>query len=194
MKNLVIRDWGRVRRFAFIVFCVALWMGAFVPLLVDFLIHGRFGWSIIVLGAVAMAWLIIAPWFVFQRSRATISWAAVAVSLPVFLWIVESLGTNKGWLFPLGLPSAAAGLAALGGILWLWNHSRLKFWYAVSLSFILVALLTLVEYTLARPFVIVYPSESLRRAIAFCAAGGSLFLALIATAVHKNKPFKDRPG
>jgi hypothetical protein len=139
-----------------------------------------------------MAWMIVAPWFIFRRSRAMISWAAAAVSVPIFLWIVESLGTNKGWLLPIGLPAAAAGLAALGGILWLWNYSRLKFWYAASLTFILLGLLSLFEYTLARPFLYADPSESVRLYVAIGLAGVSLFLTLIALLVHRLKPFNDK--
>ncbi len=193
MEKLVMENWSRARRIVFTVFCAALFIGAFIPLLVDILLNGHFGWSIIVLGAILMAWLIIAPWFILRRSRAAVSWAAAAVSVPIFLWIVESLGTNKGWLLPLGLPAAAAGLAALGGLVWLWNRSRLKFWYAAALTFMLIALLSFAEYTLARPFLIVDPSESVRRSVALYLAGASLLLGLIAASVHGRKPFKDKP-
>jgi hypothetical protein len=146
----------------FAVFCTALFLGAFIPLLIDFLINGYFGWSVIVLGAIVMAWWILAPWFALRRSRAAVSWAAAAVSIPVFLWIVESHSAEKGWLVPLALPAAAAGLAAMGAIVWLWNHSRLKFRYAAALTFILLGLLSFLEYTLARPYWPADPSESVR--------------------------------
>ncbi len=138
-----------------------------------------------------MAWLILAPWFVLRRARAAISWAAAAVSLPVFLWIVESRGAGKGWLAPLALPAAAAGLAAWGGIVWLWTHSRFKLWYAAALTFILLALLSLLEYILARPYLPADPSDSVRQIAAIILAGASLALGLIAISVHKLKPFKD---
>jgi uncharacterized membrane protein YhaH (DUF805 family) len=192
MKMLGMDNWSRARRIAFLLFCVALFLGAFVPLLVDILINGRLGWSIIVLAAILMAWLIIAPWFILRRSRAAISWSAAAVSVPIFLGIVESLSPNKGWFLPLGLPAAAAGLAALGGILWLWHQSRLKFWYAAALSFILLGLVSFMEYSLACPFMLTDPSESIRQSVAIYLAGASILFALIAVLVHKLKPFKDR--
>jgi hypothetical protein len=194
MNNKFVENWSWVRRIVFTVFCVALFIGAFVPLLVNFLIDGHFDWSIIVLGAIVMAWLIISPWFIFRRSRAAISWAAAAVSVPIFLWIVESLIPNKGWLLPLGWPAAAAGLAALGGILWLWSYSRLKFWYAASLTVFLLGVLSFIEYSLARPFMPADPSESLRQWVALYAAGSTLLLGVIAVLVHKLKPFKDPHG
>jgi hypothetical protein len=192
MKNRMVINWSRSRRIAFAAFCGALFLGAIIPLLVDFLINGNFSWSMIVLGAVAMAWLIIAPWFIFRRSRLMISCAAAAVTVPAFLWLVESFIPNKGWLLPLGLPAAAAGLAVLGGIVWIWNGSRLKFWYAAALTFILVGLMSLLEYILASPFMPMDPSESVRQGIALCMAGGSMLLTLIAWLVHGLKPLKDQ--
>ena len=194
MKNYSIEKWSRVRQVSFTVFCAALFLGAFIPLLVDFLLNGHFGWSIIVLGAVVMAWMILAPWFALRRSRAAVSWAAAAVSVPIFLWIVESHSANKGWLLPLGLPAAAAGLAAWGGIVWLWIRSRLKFWYAAALTFILIGLLSFVEYTLARPFLPADPSESARPFVTLGMAGVSLLLAFVALFVHKLKPLKAQQG
>jgi hypothetical protein len=88
------------------------------------------------------------------------------------------------------LAAIPAGLAALGGIVWIWNRSRLKFWYASALTSILIGLPSLQEYTLARPFLPADPSQSVRQVVAFCLAGASLLLALIALSVHKLKPFK----
>jgi hypothetical protein len=192
MKNLFIENWSRAGKIAFSVFCAALFMGAFVPLLVDFLMNGHFGWSLIVLGAIGMAWGILAPWFLLRRARAALSWAAAAVSVPVFLWIVESLGTNKGWFLPLGLPATVTGLAALGGILWICKYSRRKFWYAAAPTFILISLLSLLEYTLARLFMQFDPSESMRQIVAIGLVGVSPVLALEAVFTHKLQPFKDR--
>jgi hypothetical protein len=194
MKNIALENWSRARRIAFVVFCVALFLGAFIPLLVNLLVNGHFDWSIIVLGAIVMAWLILAPWFALRRSRAAISWAAAAVSVPIFLWIVESLGTNKGWLLPVGLPAAVTALAAWGGIVWLWNRSRLKIWYATALTFILIGLLSLAEYLIARPYLPWDPSFAVRQIATLCVGGVSLLLSLIAFLAHKFKPFKDLPG
>ncbi len=191
MNKIFLENWSRARRTAFAVFCAALFLGASIPLLVDFLINGHFAWSIIVLGAIVMAWLILAPWFALRRSRAAASWAAAAVSVPVFLWIVESHSAEKGWLAPLALPAAAAGLAAMGAIVWIWNCSRLKFWYAAALTFILLGLLSLLEYALARPYLPADPSEPIRQIAAILLGGASLALALIAMSAHKLKPFKD---
>lgn len=172
---------------AFVIVSVGLAIGAFVPLLVNFLTAGRFDWSLYVLSAVVMTWLIVAPWFIFRHNRATISWVVAAVSVPLFLWLVESLGTDKGWLLPLGLPSAVQGLAALGGIVWLWCHSRIKVWYALALTVFLLALVSLTEQALARPFLVPDPIEWVRNLVTFCLGGVSVGLALVALLVHGPK-------
>jgi hypothetical protein len=79
----------------------------------------------------------------------------------------------------------------MGAIVWLWNHSRFKFWYAAALTFILLGLLSFLEYTLARPYLLWNPSESVLQITAVILAGASLALAAMAVSVHKLKPFED---
>jgi hypothetical protein len=183
---------GKARSIVFVILSIMLAIGAFVPLLVNLALAGRFTWSLIPLGAVLMTWLILAPWFVLRRHRALISWAAAAVSAPLFLCLVESLITVKGWYLPLGLPAAAFGLSAWGGIVWVWRYSRIRIWYALSLTSLLIVLLSLVMYPLVRPYLPQPdPMERERYIVFICQCGVTVMLALIALVVHKQKVVKE---
>jgi hypothetical protein len=137
-----------------------------------------------------MSWFILAPWFVFPNNRFAFSWGAAAISVPLFLYLVESFSLAKGWLLPIGLPSAFMGLAVVGAIGWLWSYSRVKPLYVASLSFLLSASLSFGEVFLTRPFLQPDPYESVRYLVSFCILGVSLLLAIVALSVHGFNPFK----
>jgi hypothetical protein len=163
----------------------ALFVGAFVPLLVDFVQDGRFTWSLYALGAILMAWSILAPWFLRQRSRAATSWAAAVLAVPSYLLLVQSQSPVKGWLLPLGLPAAALGLAGLGMTAWLWSDRRVDRWYAAAATLFVLGLVGLGECLLARPFLVADPYFWLRRRIVLAIIGASLPLGLLAFLVNR---------
>ena len=182
----------RVKGIVFAMINIGLFIGAFVPLLVDFVKDGRLENSIIAVGAMIMSWFIISPWFIFAKNRFGLSWTAAILSVPIFLYIVESLSKTKGWFFTLGLPSAAAGLTVIGVIAWLWIGGRLKLLFAASLSVFLIAILGVIEYLLARPYLYPDPYESVRYLVLICLLSVSVLLAIIAFVIHGFKPFKEK--
>jgi hypothetical protein len=180
---------------AFAILSGALAIGAFVPLLVNGVLLGRFTWSLISLGAITMAWLIMAPWFLPRRHRPLISWATAAVSLPLFLWLVASLVAIKGWLLPLGLPAAALGLAAWAGIVWIWRYSRIRVWYALALTLFLCTLVSLPIYFTVLPYM-PQPDPLLwvRIIVFICMGGVSVLLAVVGWLVHGRRARKEKPS
>jgi hypothetical protein len=139
-------------------------VGALVPALVDILRNGRLSWSLYPVGALGMAWLILAPWFLLSRSRAAASWVAGAVTVPSYLLLVESLGGTKGWFTQLGLPAALVGLAGWGGIVWLWSRRGVDRWYGTAGTILILGLVGLAECVLARPHLVHDPYFPVRRA------------------------------
>lgn len=144
---------NNVKRIGFAVINIVLALGAFVPLTVDMALNHHPTWSVIVLGAIAMLWLIVAPWFVLPNGRFIASWAAALISVPAYLYVVETATGGKGWFLALGLPAAIVGLAGVGVAGWLWLYSRLKFWYAASLTLFLAAAVNHAEFLLTQSYV-----------------------------------------
>lgn len=126
--------------------------GVFVSLIVNYAIAQHFTWSKIVLSAIGVAWLTLAPWFVLQKHQALVSWAMAAVSVPILLWVIASLTPDKGWLLSLGLPTAVLGLTALGGLLWVWRASQLQVLYAVASTLLVLSLVNLAQNELVKSF------------------------------------------
>ena len=170
---------NRGMRIAFIVVSLLLAAGAVIPALIDLALNGRLTWSLYSLGAIVMAWLILAPWFLLPRNRALASWIAAVVTIPLFLRLVEFLAPAKGWLLPLGLPAAALGLAALGGMLGVWRNGRGKARWAIAWTFFILGILSFTEYLGARPYIPRSVSGLALAVIALCAgvASAALFLA-----------------
>jgi hypothetical protein len=183
----------RKRAIVFVILSAAMSIGAFVPLLVDLLQDGRLTWSLYALGALLMAWLILAPWFLGERSRAVTSWAAAALTVPSYLLLVQSLSSVKGWLLPLGLPAAALGLAGSGAIVWLWSDRRIDRWYAAAATVFVLGLLGLTECLLARPFLVSDPYFAIRRRVILSIIGTSIVLGLLAFLVNlRRRPAEER--
>jgi hypothetical protein len=178
---------GGGKRTAFLAITALLGAGGVIPAVVNFALAGRLSWSLYSLGAVAMAWLILAPWFVFPRNRAPLSWGAAVVTVPLFLWLVETLAPAKGWLLPLGLPAAALGLAALGGLVAVWRSGWVKAGYAAALTFSILGILTFAEYLVARPYTVWEVPGPVIGIISLCVGGASVALFLIAFVAHRRR-------
>jgi hypothetical protein len=185
----------RGKRVLFVSLSTALGMGAFVPLVVNLALAGRFTWSLVPLGATGMSWLILAPLFILSRHRALASWLAAAITLPLFLWLVESLVPAKEWLLPLGLPSAAFGLATLFVILWVWRYSRLRIWYALSGTGLACTLVCVPLFLVVRPY-LPQPDPALQaRILVFIImCGVTVGLVLTACLIHGFKFTKSKTG
>jgi hypothetical protein len=175
----------RRRRVVLVVLSGGMFIGAFVPFVIDIAQDGRLTWSLYALGALLMAWLILAPWLLFERFRATTSWIAAVVTVPPYLLLVHSLGSAKGWLLPLGLPEAALGLAGWGSIVWLWNDRRIDRWYVAAATVLVVGLVGLFGCMLARPFMVQDPYFPVRRAAILSIIGASVALGLGRFVVRK---------
>lgn len=185
------QEQGNGKKVFFIVISIALAIGGFVPALVNLAAAGAFTWALYPLGAVAMTWLILAPLFLFRRQRLLWSWLAAVVTLPLFLWLVETVNPSKGWLLPLALPAAAVGLAAWGALICVWRYSRIRILYAVSLTLLVLALTSFTEKLIVRPFIQPDPLEWVRDLVSACLAGLAALFALLGLAVHRLQFFKE---
>ena len=170
---------GRRVSIVFAVTSVALAIGGFVPVLVDGVANGRLHWSLYALGAVFMAWLIVAPWFLCRRSRATISWGAAVIAVPLYLVLVARLSAGDGWLLPLGLPAAGLGLAFWGLMIWLWGHTRIPRGYAAAITVFSLSVLSYLNHALARPFLEPDPVEAVRILVTACLLGLAMVIGAI---------------
>jgi hypothetical protein len=156
----------------------AMLIGAFVPIVVDLAQDGELTWSLYAVGALVMAWLVLAPWFRLEGPRATTSWIAAVLTVPSYLLLVHSLGSAKGWLLPLGLPEAALGLAGWGSIVWLWSIRRVDRWYLAAATILVAGLVGLFGCMLARPFMVEDSHFPARRAAILSIIGASVVMGL----------------
>jgi hypothetical protein len=187
----VARPRHRAGIIAFSVISGCLFLGGGIPLLVDFAAGGGVGWALFPLGAVSLAWAVIAPFFLARRHRAAGSWAAGMVGVPLYLALVHGLVAAKGWLMPLALPAAGLGLAAWGAVVWLWRYSRIRPLYAAALTLVLLALLTVGEEAVVLAFVGADPYAWIRRLVALCLAGGAGLTGIVALAANRTKFLKE---
>ena len=175
---------SRTRPIAYIVVSIVRALGAFVPCLVNVLQAGQLDWALYPLGAILMAWSILAPWFLLRQHRAAASWGMAIITVPAFISLVAALSPVKGWFLPLGLPAALLGLEAGGGLVWLWRYSRLSAWYAIAVTFLILGILTFLEHGVARPFLLPDPYASIRTMVAFSLVGAALVFGLLASLVR----------
>jgi hypothetical protein len=114
---------------------------------------------------------------------------------PQSFYLLESLVAVKGWLWPLGLPVTALGLAAWGGIVWIWRYSRIRVWYALALTLFLCTLVSLPIYFIVLPYM-PQPDPILwvRIVVFICMGVVSVLLAVVGLLVHGRKARKEKPS
>ena len=95
------------------VMTAAFLTAVFVCCLCNYIIDGRFSWSLYVVGSVVTAWLTAAPILKLRRNRAVASMAGLTVSVVPLLMLIESLCPAKNWVFPFALPITVITMASL---------------------------------------------------------------------------------
>jgi hypothetical protein len=190
MSGELSRPLGRGRKIAFAIVSGGLGIGGFVPVLVDAATTGGLSWSLIPLGAVAMAWVILAPWFLLRARRALAGWAAATVAVPLYLWLLETLLPYKGWLLTLALPAAGLGLAAWGLLTFVWIASRLRAGFALAATLAIAAGLSAAEQALVQAYLLDDPAAWVRDLVTLCLAGAAVVVFAVALAVHRGRLIK----
>lgn len=100
----------KVSSVAFSLLSMLLLFAALICLIVSLALHHSLLWSLYPIGALAVSWLSLAPWFVMRRHRLHVSVAAFLLSFTGYLFLIESIGPLKGWVIPAALPVTYAVL------------------------------------------------------------------------------------
>lgn len=175
----------RGRKLAFAIIGLILGLGAFVPLVVNLAVAGGVTWSLYAIGGCTMAWLILAPLFLARRLRVALSWLAAVVTVPAYLALVQAMSPASAWLVPLGLPSAAIGLAGFGTLVWLWAYSGLHPLSALSLSFMVLGLGSFGESAVTAAWLGSDPALWIRDLVSLCLLGAGFIFGFFALILGK---------
>ena len=112
----------RRKNIAFLGMTAAFLTAVFVCCLCNYVIDGRFDWSLYVVGSVVMAWLTAAPILKFPRHRLAAAMGGFTISLVPLLLLIEFLCPAKNWVVPFALPIAAISLVSLWAVVLLFPH------------------------------------------------------------------------
>ncbi|CAN5639951.1 hypothetical protein BH11BAC5_BH11BAC5_02210 [soil metagenome] len=116
-----------------IILSAVFLLACLVCFIVNYSIDHFFSWSLYPAGALFMIWATITPLLLMQKDKAEGSFAALSVTLILFLLLVQWLVPAKGWFLPLALPLAILVLAGLGICLFAFRFIKNKL-YAVAVA------------------------------------------------------------
>lgn len=83
---------------------IALALPAAISLACDVAYSKGAGWSVLVIGAMAMLWVFIVPVILIRRHRVLIAGVLDTGAVLGYLWIVERFAANGLWMRQLALP------------------------------------------------------------------------------------------
>jgi transcriptional regulator with XRE-family HTH domain len=128
---------GRGRRLLLGLSAGASLLAAFTCVLVDFIIERKLGWSLYLLGGVALHWTAILPLMVAgKRWKAFLSLGAFTAAALAYLGLVEGLSASGPWFLALGLPITLTTALAVGCALVLLRVKRMSRLAAIGLIII----------------------------------------------------------
>ncbi|MBL8967252.1 MAG: hypothetical protein JNG85_09595 [Spirochaetaceae bacterium] len=175
----------RGRKLAFAIISLILGFGAFVPMVVNLAVAKGLTWSLYAIGGTAMTWFVLAPLFLARRHRLALSWLAAVVTVPAYLGLVQAMTPAVAWLVPLGLPSAAIGLAGLGALVWLWAYSGLHALPALSLGFLVMGLVSFGESAVTAAWLGSDPALWIRDLVSLSLLGAGFIFGFFALILGK---------
>lgn len=120
-----------------IILSSAFILSIFICMLCNFVINGSFDWSLYVVGGVAMAWIIIAPFLLVKKHRVIASLSGLTVGILPLLLLIEHLCPAKGWVFPLALPIVVISLISLWISAILFIYTKFNRYFLVSFEIVL---------------------------------------------------------
>lgn len=100
-------------RFIAAILSISLGLPAALTLVINLTHNRTVSWSLYVAGALGMLWVWIVPPLLYRRSTFLKNALADAASVAVYLWLIESLQTRRGWYWPLALPLVGLVSAAV---------------------------------------------------------------------------------
>lgn len=113
MKQLQGQKISQAKEIAFVSLSIALLAGMFVCGLCNYIISGKFDWSLYVFGSAAFTWIVAAPLLIFKKYRCLFSMAGLSVAIIPLLLLIEYLSPEKNWVIPFALPIVIVSLASL---------------------------------------------------------------------------------
>lgn len=125
------------RRNLLAVLTAAELVAACVCLICDYFPAQTLSWSLIVLAALAAAWLVLLP-LLWAKEKILLKTLAVVSAVPFPLLGVLAVLLKNPLVFQLGGCIALVSVAALWGIFWIFQHQRKRLWKAFGLVFLLM--------------------------------------------------------
>ncbi len=107
------------RRFTAIIISICMAFPALLCATINFIQSGRLDWSLYVVGALALAWVAVVPYYMTVKPRFIVLFLLDTVALLLVLWLYEWIQGNATWYLTLALPLTllSCGLILLNGLL-----------------------------------------------------------------------------
>lgn len=107
------------RHFTAAILSICLAFPAFFCLAVNLILDGEASWSLYVIGALALIWVAVVPFFLHSPLSFAKLFLPVVLVLLLYLLLIASLQADSGWYLPLALPLTllTCGLILINGLL-----------------------------------------------------------------------------
>lgn len=121
-----------------IVITVTCLLGIFICMICDMAISGTFTWSLYPITAISFAWLIIIPFFQFEKNKVCMSLVSLSVFIIPFLFILNKIIGGTKFMLPLGIPVSLIAIVYIWGIYILFSIKKAVKWNMAAISILLI--------------------------------------------------------
>ena len=136
-------------RTAKIIISLICFLGIFICMICDIAISSRFTWSLYSTTAISFAWLIIIPFFQFQKNKVFMSLVSLSTFIIPFLFILNKIIGDSKFMLTLGI------LVSLIVIIYMWGiYILLSIKKAEKLSIVSISILLAIPVCLLINFVV----------------------------------------
>lgn len=129
---------SRAAKIAFTLMSSAFLIAIIVCVICDAAVNKTLTWSTYVISSVLLAWFTIAPLLCFGKRKFLISLICLSVLIIPFLAVIERASHTSGWLIPIAVPCAIAGLIYLWIVFGMFTLLKWNKWILFSAAVLLI--------------------------------------------------------
>lgn len=121
-------------KIVFVTLSAAFLVASFVCMLCDYVLNKSLSWSLYPLGGMAVAGLTILPLISINKHRMVNAISVFTFTMIPYLFLIEYLTSEKGWVIPLALPIAIISVVAFFIVVSLLVYTKMRKLYIAAVA------------------------------------------------------------
>lgn len=123
----------KIIKISYIIICIAMILGVFIPCLCDFYLNYSFTWSMISSTAIVYAWIIVTILFYSKKNNIIKAIIAASIGVIPLLYVIAEKIYTVQWFYQEALFIGIFTNVYIFIILWIWVKTQWYIWYKIGI-------------------------------------------------------------